>query len=402
MNQESRLAALYSAQLNRRTFLSGAGSTLFATLLGSRLPAAPTTDPIRFAVIGDYGMNNSSEQKVATLVRSWDPQFILTTGDNNYNAGGADTIDANIGKYYSDYLYRYRGSYGKGSSVRRFFPCLGNHDWMTPYALPYFSYFSLPYSARYYEFAQGPVRFFSLDSDPKEPDGVTSTSRQAKWLRTRLAVAREPWKVVYFHHSPYSSGEEHGSNTWMQWPFQAWGASAVLSGHDHDYERIVLNGFPYFVNGLGGADYIDFATPVEGSQVRYSDHHGAMLVRANSAGMQFRFFSHYGVLIDSYTLGAPLPPEPLTAPANVVATALSASEIQVTWQDRTSTETGFEIERAPEQNKFSRVATVTANKTTHISRDLRPEVNYSFRIRAVSGTTYSPYSSVVTVKTPAL
>ena len=38
----------------------------------------------------------------------------------------------------------------------------------------------------------------------------------------------------------------------MQWPFAAWGADAVLSGHAHAYERIERDGIVYFVNGLGG------------------------------------------------------------------------------------------------------------------------------------------------------
>ena len=36
----------------------------------------------------------------------------------------------------------------------------------------------------------------------------------------------------------------------MRWTFQEWGASVVLSGHDHTYERILMGGFPYFVNSL--------------------------------------------------------------------------------------------------------------------------------------------------------
>ena len=38
----------------------------------------------------------------------------------------------------------------------------------------------------------------------------------------------------------------------LQWPFEAWGAHAVLAGHDHLYERVTFGNFPYFVNGLGG------------------------------------------------------------------------------------------------------------------------------------------------------
>lgn len=70
------------------------------------------------------------------------------------------------------------------------------------------------------------------------------------------------------HHAPFSSGSSHGSNPRVQWPFQAWGADVVLSGHDHLYERILkTGGFPYFVNGLGGASIYGFGSAVSGEGV---------------------------------------------------------------------------------------------------------------------------------------
>ena len=57
----------------------------------------------------------------------------------------------------------------------------------------------------------------------------------------------------------------------MRWPFQAWGASAVVAGHAHSYERIMIAGFPYFVNGAGGHGTTAFdITPVAGTVVRYA------------------------------------------------------------------------------------------------------------------------------------
>src|SRR5574341_300066 len=40
-----------------------------------------------FAVIGDYGTGDQVEGAVADLVKSWQPEFIITTGDNNYPSG---------------------------------------------------------------------------------------------------------------------------------------------------------------------------------------------------------------------------------------------------------------------------------------------------------------------------
>ncbi|MFN8453805.1 MAG: metallophosphoesterase [Anaerolineae bacterium] len=285
------------------------------------------TDTIRFAVIGDYGSGTQDELKVANLVKSWEPDFIITVGDNNYPLGEARTIDQNIGQYYHDYIYPYTGTFGAGivsnpplspqglspliflpliygppfTATNHFFPALGNHDWYTSGATPYLDYFTLPGNERYYDFVRGPVHFFAVDSDSSEPDGITSGSTQGVWLQNRLTASTACWKLVYFHHAPYSSGP-HGSNTTLQWPFQSWGADAVLSGHDHTYERVVINNFPYFVNGLGGYSRYAFEpTPIPGSQVRYNANFGAMLVTATPSAIIYQFITVGGIVVDTYS-----------------------------------------------------------------------------------------------------
>jgi tartrate-resistant acid phosphatase type 5 len=268
----------------------------------------PTEPPVRFAVIGDFGSGDKNAAAVANLVKSWHPDFIITTGDNNYPDGEWETIDKNIGQFYIDFIQTDESSYGPGAQTNRFFPSLGNHDWNTldrddQGPRPYLRYFhNLPGNGRYYDFIWGPVHFFAIDGDYREPDGVNANSIQAAWLRDKLADSTSPWKVVYMHHPPYSSGH-HGSITWMRWPFQEWGASVVLAGHDHTYERLVIDGFPYFVNGLGGGARYNFKTPLEGSQVRFRDDWGAMLVGATAETMLFHFITVEGLIIDTYRLG---------------------------------------------------------------------------------------------------
>jgi tartrate-resistant acid phosphatase type 5 len=273
---------------------------------------APGQTAVRFAVIGDYGDAGADAACVAALVKSWHPDFIITLGDNNYPSGEAATIDDNIGQHYSEFIYPYSGVYTSSVALNRFFPSLGNHDWVTVNAQPYLDYFPISSSAantgssgneRYYDFIQGPVHFFALDSDPNEPDGNDAGSIQANWLQAQLAASTTPWQLVYFHHAPYSSGP-HGSNETLQWPFATWGADVVMAGHDHTYERLFVDGIPYFVNGLGGRGIYNFGTPIPESQVRYNDDFGAMMVEADKTTMSFHFYSITGggTLIDTHTV----------------------------------------------------------------------------------------------------
>jgi len=306
--------------------------TLFYTSINPS-PAQSQTDKITFAVIGDYGRASQNEADVANLVKSWNPDFIVTVGDNNYDDGAAWSIDPNIGQYYHDYIYPYKGSYGNGAATRRFFPSMGNHDWTKDSdANAYFNYFNFTKHETFYDFVQGPVHFFMLDSDKKEPDGYTSTSTQAKWLKKALAASTSPFNVVVFHHPPYSSGR-HGSNEYMRWPFKEWGADAVLNGHDHSYERLLVNGLPYFVNGVGGSDLYKFETILPESQVRFNQDFGAMRVEATSTYMKFQMITRTGVLVDEYLIGQSIPSITAITPANPLTTNLGSVNYQVTFSE---------------------------------------------------------------------
>ena len=287
-------------------------------------PAADTASrvtsvPMTFAVIGDYGVDDANELAVANLVASWDPAFVITTGDGYLEpAGGSGTAryDESTGAYYGGWLKDItttgaRCPIGK-AAVNAFFPSLGNHDYSdaTPAPDTYLTYFTLPGAGfrnssgneRYYDFVEGAIHFFVLNSNPEEPDGTSSTSAQGRWLRARLAASTSTWNVVYDHHPPYSSDSEHGSTDYMQWPFHAWGADVVISGHAHEYERIVHDGMAYLVNGLGGAARRGFATPVAGSVARYSGNWGAQKVTVTDTTLVFEFYDVSGALVDRYAL----------------------------------------------------------------------------------------------------
>src|SRR5205807_3802236 len=183
-----------------------------------------------------------------------------------------------------------------------------------------------PGNQRYYTVTQGPVALFVLDMNSNEPDGTSSLSTQAQWLQSALAGSTAPWKLVIMSYPPYSSGQE-GSTGDLQWPFQAWGASAVISGHDHDYERLLENGMTYMVVGTGGAGLENPpSTFIAGSQAS-AYVWGALKVDATPSQITFAFINTAGAVLDTYTMNYALP----AAPSKLAATAVAGTQINLTW-----------------------------------------------------------------------
>lgn len=354
---------------------------------------------LKFAVIGDFSIDNGAapETAVSNLVKSWNPSFVVTVGDNNYPNGAASTIDANIGQFYQQYIFPYKGSFGPGSpdGVNHFFPALGNHDWVASGATPYLNYFTLPGNERYYTTQVGNVGIFVVDSDPSEPDGNTATSVQGKWLQGALAASTAQYKLVFFHHPPFTSGGI-GDSAWMDWPFAQWGATAVFSGHEHDYERLTEHGIPYFVDGLGGESITGFKTPVPGSQVRYAGNYGGMLLDASSTSITFQFINISGTVIDSFTLGTVTAP---AAPTALQANPAGSSQINLSWTDNSSNETGFKIERSIDGVNFTQVALTGAGVVNYSDTGLASGTKYFYRVRATNSAGDSAYTNIANATT---
>ena len=86
---------------------------------------------------------------------------------------------------------------------------------------------------------------------------------------------------------------------------------------------------------------------------------------------------------------------PPDAPSDLNATAFSPSRIDLDWQDNSSDETGFRIERSPDGSSgWAQVGSVGANATTFSDTGLSCETTYHYRVRAYrdSDATFSDYS----------
>jgi hypothetical protein len=88
------------------------------------------------------------------------------------------------------------------------------------------------------------------------------------------------------------------------------------------------------------------------------------------------------------------------APSSLQATAVSSTEIDLTWHDNSNNETGFGIE-ALVSGSFQQIGTVSANATQAAIVNLTPQTSYTFRVRALNGGTSSSPSNQATATTPA-
>ena len=102
-------------------------------------------------------------------------------------------------------------------------------------------------------------------------------------------------------------------------------------------------------------------------------------------------------------VGAGLAVSPAAAPAGLAATAVSASQINLTWQDPNGNEAQSRIERKTGTGgTFAQIATPAANVLASSDAGLSPNTTYVYRIRACNAVGCSPYSNEATATTPGL
>lgn len=85
---------------------------------------------------------------------------------------------------------------------------------------------------------------------------------------------------------------------------------------------------------------------------------------------------------------------PPNAPTGLSATAVSKTQINLTWQDNSADETAFHIARSPDGTNWVEIGTVSENVTSYSNIGLDCDTTYHFRVRAYrdGDKQYSAYS----------
>jgi hypothetical protein len=243
----------------------------------------------KFAVLGDFGTGSKEQYELGRQMANVHARFkfehVILVGDNLY---GSDRPQ----DYRKKFEVPYKALLDAGV---KFYASLGNHDAREQ---RFYKPFNMD-GKLYYSFnPQAEVRFFALESTYPTPE-------QMKWFEDELKSSGSGWKIPFFHHPLYSSGERHGSDIQLRRTIEpmllANGVTVVFTGHDHFYERTKpQNGITYFVIGSGGKLRQGNVDANSGITARALDTDLAFLVaEIDGDQLTFNTISRSGAVVDS-------------------------------------------------------------------------------------------------------
>jgi predicted MPP superfamily phosphohydrolase len=270
-----------------------------AAIIEQRAPAQGPTlaltlpnkaDSLKFAVLGDFGTGTREQYELAAVMKRVHDVFpyelVTLVGDNLYGSERPQDFKQKFEVPYKPLL----------DAGVKFYASLGNHDAREQ---RYYKLFNMD-GKLYYSFkgSKQSVRFYALESTYMDPE-------QVAWFEKELQASDSEWKIPYFHHPPYSSGDRHGSDARLRQVleplFVKYNVSVVFAGHDHFYERVKpQKGIVYFVVGAGGKlrrGNIDSSSGLtaKGNDTDYS----FMVAEINGDEMHFNAVSRRGGVFDS-------------------------------------------------------------------------------------------------------
>ena len=85
----------------------------------------------------------------------------------------------------------------------------------------------------------------------------------------------------------------------------------------------------------------------------------------------------------------------MNAPTGLTPAVASASQINLSWTDNSTVETGYQVERSPDNATWTTIATTAANATSYANTGLGACTTYYYRIKAVNAITSSAYAGSV-------
>lgn len=277
---------------------SSAASTSVATTTTAEAvtvttgPPASVDESWSVVVVGDFGDGGVAEREVAAAMRAWvearpETRALVTTGDNFYT---------------SDVISAWQEPYGwVDAAGLPVWPVPGNHDIEEPgqWQASVTAFGNFP---RWRTRAVGGVTFVLLDSNQ------VRSAEQRAWLEQTTAVLGDrPW-IAVFHHPWWSCGT-HGSQAIVDemWGDVLRGATLVLNGHDHTYQRFASERGWSVVTGGGGRALHPMSVCPEGtgSPAVSAERHHFLAISGEPGGLLVEVVGVDGRRIDTFRVRFP-------------------------------------------------------------------------------------------------
>lgn len=197
---------------------------------------------------------------------------------------------------------------GFGGLLSRIRTAPGNHEYVTPGADGYFTYFgdrAGPDRSGYHAFRIAAWKVLMLNSSVPIGRG----SAQVEWVRQQLQDDPTRCALAVVHH-PFDSSGPNGPSPWLRglWELlHSLGADVVVAGHDHLYERFApvdasqrsdpAKGIRQFTVGTGGAALSNRARAAANSELLISSY-GLLRLRLEPALYEWEFLDTNGAVLD--------------------------------------------------------------------------------------------------------
>ncbi len=377
----------------------------------------------RFAVTtGDNGYPDGNQKNLGDLIQTgintsavFGPAFWKVPGASiplfpilgNHGYSSADTNHPHLVTWPQDRAVSTSG----GRYVKETYCCLNGTT-------------SKVYPSAWYAFDAGPARFYMLNTAWDEANiGTASeyqadydyhmapTSAQYQWLQADLAAHPSILKFAFLHYPLYSDNPFEATDTFLlgsnslEGLLKQNGVDLAFTGHAHIYERNLPSsaGVPNYITGGGGASpgtlgtctaldayAIKFTTtgkacgsapvPTSAGQVYHFllvtvNGYNVTVTPINSLGQPFDVINY------SFSTGAETTPP--TTPANLTASVVSGTQIDLSWSASTDNGgvRGYGIYR-----DGTLVGSVDSNTLTYSDTNLTLATNFTYRVDAFDGS----------------
>jgi PKD repeat protein len=285
--------------------------------------AAPASAQTVWAV-GDGGVpENTDDQLAAYIVNEGAFDRFLYLGDV-YETGTAQ-----------EFAQNYHTSFGRFKDKSS--PTPGNHEWgnrATGYDPYWGSLAPQTNGGHYYSFDLGDWHFVSLNSE----EAIDVNSAQIAWLKQDLARYKGTCTIAYMHRPRHTATSGISERTTFQpaWDALKGHAVALLSGHDHNYERFhPIDGLVQFIVGTGGRFRYDVNEADTRLAASNDANFGALRLRLERGRAAYEFMTTADTQLDSGSLTCTPHDAPPTAAFNWTPAAPVAGQ-EVTFTSTSS------------------------------------------------------------------